>query len=97
MKTNHLLSIILAGLFIFSSCETDVTPPDDPNDPNDPTSRFEIGQVLNTNSAFENVWDTTMDVRTMNTGVTGRLGISDFTVDAKNQMQIGRASCRERV
>lgn len=86
MKKNHLLSIILTGLFILSSCETGVTPPDDPNDPNDPTSRFEIAQVLNTNSAFENVWDTTMDVRTMNTGVTGSLGISDFTVDAKNQM-----------
>ena len=86
MIKNHLLSIIFAGLFILSSCETGVTPPDDPNDPNDPTNRFEIAQVLNTNSAYENVWDTTMDVRTMNTGVTGSLGISDFTVDAKNQM-----------
>jgi hypothetical protein len=86
MKTNHLLSIILTGLFIFSSCETDVTPPDDVDNTTDPLA---VINLLHDGAAWETVYDSMMLVPSL----VGRensstAGISDFTVDTKNRLNI---------
>jgi hypothetical protein len=86
MKTNHLLSIILTGLFVFSSCETDVTPPDDVDNTTDPLA---VINLLHDGAAWETVYDSMMLVPSL----VGRensstAGISDFTVDTKNRLNI---------
>lgn len=86
MKTNHLLSIILTGLFVFSSCETDVTPPDDVDNTTDPLA---VINLLHDGAAWETVYDSMMLVPSL----VGRensstAGISDFTVDSKNRLNL---------
>ena len=85
MKKIILLNLIFAGIFFFNSCKTE-NEPEDPNKPDNPSQRYAVVNLLNDNSGYEALWDTTMDVRVMNTVISGSLGVSDFTVDTKNRM-----------
>ena len=71
MKTiqTFIISALLAATF-FSSCEKDEIEPDNGNNAYDPVN------VLNDNSGYEHIWDTTMFMQTF-----GYYGMSDMTIE----------------
>lgn len=68
-----IVVVLLFALFASTSCEKENIEPDKPSNAYDPVN------VLNDNSAFEHVWDTTMLMQTF-----GYYGMSDMTVENDN-------------
>lgn len=79
------LLFIVSTVFILS-CETETNTPEDPNNPADP---FAVVNLLHDKTEWESVYDSMMNVGSLSGREnTSTAGISDFTVDEKNQLNL---------
>lgn len=78
MNKMKLLCLLSIALFALVSCEKENTEPDKPSNMYDPVN------VLNDNSGYEHVWDTTTTYGSISSS-TGFV-VRDFTVDTRNRM-----------
>lgn len=77
-RIQHLLILALVSISLFASCKKEKTEPESGNGMYDPVN------VLNDNSGYEQLWDTTTAYGSL-ASISGYY-VRDFTVDTRNRM-----------
>lgn len=81
---NTILYLIFITIF-FNSCELVEDKPKTVNEDPKPFVPTALN-VLNENSGFSTIYDSAYQINKLNSGISGTIGLSDFTIENQNQL-----------